>query len=705
MQRKQSITQSQISIKSLPSGHKRRRATRVATRATCLLFACSIASLVDVVTIGLAVAEDESNSYHSGPSLLRASHHHQNHPQHGSSPSSPSSPSSKTGPATVQQPQISQSVDFLDWSLQVFGIATTSLKIETFEYYDYMRALSEMTDQFTEDDDDGIYYEDSNDDNTMESKMTSVEDYPRIHVRGLAASQDIKIGEVVIRIPYQALLTVSNLIDRDPVLSRVIGKKARRKYGWDNMGVEEEPADPELQQEELEEDDNEEMVHYYYELPLLAVALLHHVKLGPHSSMAPYIQLLQTSPVEYMPHIWNSTKLRQDASEAVRRVARSIQRDVREMYTQVVQVLINDHPNLFANPNRHRHMDEDRGEEDISYSDDDDEDEIDEDDDEVDVHEEWFFSFERFQWAFALVNSRHFHLPIPPSVNAAASAASETNHQARRRNKASKHENTEGSDNNGAAMDSPPASMPTEEWIQQQKNDDEDKRSSSSNKTDDDIGDDGEYAGDNDNDEFDLSVIGSSFLAPVADLLNFGPPCTRGRYNTGMQSFDIIATCNLAKGQEITFWYNGDACDDVILANYGFTHPMVPKCPTLQDWRRRAEIYKEQVHHLQSDLSNAYDDLDRIDSELDRVQQILYSCGDCCGDDMKTKIHDSPSADGDSRRADNRIPTPRASQRYPPSPHFLRSDEAPNGATNILQRGGSGPSRPKLPNRKSDRGL
>ena len=45
--------------------------------------------------------------------------------------------------------------------------------------------------------------------------------------------------------------------------------------------------------------DDDGTVHYYYELPLLAVALLHHVKLGQHSSIAPYVQMLQTSPVGF----------------------------------------------------------------------------------------------------------------------------------------------------------------------------------------------------------------------------------------------------------------------------------------------------------------------------------------------------------------------------------------------------------------------
>ena len=692
---------------------------------TCLLIACAVASLIDVVTVGVipvAVADDENNHYHhSGPSLLRASnsHHHQSqhHPQHGS----PSTPSNRAGPSTVQQPQISQNVDFLDWSLQLLGITTTSLKIETFEYYDYMKALSERTDQFTEDDDDWIFYEETSDSNTMDasgqeqqlytagSTTTSVEDYPRIRVRGLAASEDIPIGQVVIRIPYQALLTVSNLVDRDPVLSRIIGKKARRQYGWSNNAV--EKAEGEAVGEDRRDDDEEGddgSVHYYYELPLLAVALLHHVKLGQHSSMAPYIQLLQTSPVDSMPHMWDNSRLRLDTSEAIRRIARGIQRDVREMYAQVVQVLIVDHPDLFGNPNQRTR----RTPEDEDEVESDDEDDLDDDHSDENFEVEWYFSFEKFQWAFALVNSRHFHLPIPPSSNAAASASSGAPHNTRRiqANEERDLKSNDHEDNNAVAMDSPPAAMPTEDWIQHQKNDDDNKGSSSSSRTNHtadgivkDAGEDGEAGVADDAENVNSYVVGSSFLAPVADLLNFGPPCTRGRYNAELQSFDIIATCNLTRGQEITFWYNSDACDDVILANYGFTHPMVPKCLSLKDWKKRAEIYQEQVHHLQWDLSHAYSDLDRIDNELDRVLQILHSCGDCCGDGIKEKLPDPTSSD--SRRPDRSIQNPRAPQRYPPSPHLLRNDDTPNSATNVLQRGTKGPNRSKLPNRKSDRGL
>lgn len=61
---------------------------------------------------------------------------------------------------------------FMTWCTQVLGIRT-SLEIQNFRYYDYMRASLSQQDDFC----DG--YE---------------TDFPMITVRGLAATQDIQVG-------------------------------------------------------------------------------------------------------------------------------------------------------------------------------------------------------------------------------------------------------------------------------------------------------------------------------------------------------------------------------------------------------------------------------------------------------------------------------------------------------------------------------
>lgn len=409
-----------------------------------------------------------------------------------------------------------------------------------------------------------------------------------VKVQGLAAAQDIESGQLLIRIPYNALLTIPNAIDRDPVLSQVLGKQARRQYGWNDNNNDEDEG-------EEESDVDSDTVQYYYELPLLAVALLHHLSLGEASPLLPYIHLLQSSPVGSMPHLWNKQRLQVEANEGVRRVARGIQRDVREMYTAVVQVLVDDHPHLFADPASMR---------------DDDEEEYAEDDDS-----EWMFSFEKFQWAFALVNSRHFHLPIPkqqqqPKLEPRAPPQAMSDLPSPT-----------------ISVESPPAAMPTDEWLAQQRQQQQREKE---------LAEEGEIKESNNNkndkDENYPSgwQMGNSFLAPVADLLNFGPPCTRGVYNEKTQSFDVIATCDFTKGQEVTFWYS-DACDEIIMGNYGFTHPMAPICSTMEDWKRHAEHIKSQALELQEQLAFAYHDLDRIDSELDRVKRVLDKCS-CCHD-------------------------------------------------------------------------
>jgi hypothetical protein len=79
---------------------------------------------------------------------------------------------------------------------------------------------------------------------------------------------------------------------------------------------------------------------------------------------------------------------------------------VAKLYESIVQVLVDEHADLLWDPaqSHHHRVEEEEEEDDENY-----------DDEEED--EEWMYSIERFYWAFALVNSRHWHLPIPSSNN------------------------------------------------------------------------------------------------------------------------------------------------------------------------------------------------------------------------------------------------------------------------------------------------
>lgn len=402
--------------------------------------------------------------------------------------------------------------DFMHWCQQAMGISSL-LEIAEFDYYDYMQAMPT---------------EDWVDDDMVDG--SAVEDLPLLSVRGLAASRDIEEGEVVIRIPTQALVSVSTLVDQDPILSRVMGPEARASFGW-VLADEEDP--------------------FIFEIPLLAVALLHHKRLGSSSPIYQYINILDKVPTGSMPFLWSTAEMKK-LSEGVRAAARGLREEIHSMYSTVVEILIVQRPDLFGPP---------------------------EDGD-------WMFSLEKFQWAFALINSRHWHLP-----------AKDLEPQALRK----EEEKPDVAEEVGL----PPASTPTEAWVSEQQErlglDEEDTPS---------------------------RTVSHSFLAPVADLLNFGPPCTRGRFDESSHSFEIVATCSFRKGQEVTFWYS-DECDHVVAAVYGFNHPLVPPCPTAEEYRQRAEDWKRQSEVLEEELKHSYDELDHLEKELQAVLDVLADC-DCC---------------------------------------------------------------------------
>jgi hypothetical protein len=237
-------------------------------------------------------------------------------------------------------------------------------------------------------------------------------------------------------------------------------------------------------------------------MPLLAVTLLYHADLGQQSPIYPYIQMLKlTQGVDAMPFLWSADRLRAEASEGVRMVARGIQKDMNEMYDTIVQTLIERHPDLFGPK-------QDKG-------------------------DEWMFSRKRFEWAFAMLTTRHWQLPIQDL------------HFDSKNDKPSSIINQQQDDIGGEDGELPPASTPTDSWIQEHG-----------------VALDDPIMLDTGGPR-ESEVVNHSFLAPFADLLNFGPPCTRGKYDRKTQSFEITATCDFRKGQEVTFYYS-DECDHVV---------------------------------------------------------------------------------------------------------------------------------------------
>lgn len=398
-------------------------------------------------------------------------------------------------------------LEFILWSTKALGISTI-LEVKTFEYVDHMGFLLSRHSSRDKDDDT--------------KTVLSAEDLPRIQVRGLAATRDIEEGEVMIQIPFQALLSVSTTIDQDPILSSVMGPSARRANGWEpNNDVFPDQA--------------------FLEIPLLAIALLHHESLGSSSVLYPYIQLLETTSLERMPYLWNSSNVDNDLPDGIRTVAKGISDEVRELYELTVRKLMEYHPKIFGEPEKG----------------------------------EWFYSFENFKRAFALVNSRHWQLPIP---------------------------DLERTRPPSSVDEGPPASTPTESWVEERSESDD----SPSEKRN----------------------VPHSFLAPVADLINFGPPCTRSRYNAEDHVFELISSCQYKKGQEVTFYY-GDECEDVMVGLYGFTHPDILPCPTTEEYRQQVEDWRLRVEELEKKLKETFEHLDRAEEDLKKLNDILDECN-CC---------------------------------------------------------------------------
>ena len=225
----------------------------------------------------------------------------------------------------------------------------------------------------------------------------------------------------------------------------------------------------------------------------------------------------------------------------------------------------------------------------------------------------WIYSYENFQWAFALVISRHHYLPIQ-DIDDEDDVISLKRSTFQNADSPSQMQETLSTVSEVA----PPANQPTDSWVDLAKNEErvvEDDPNLA--MTDDDVAPPPQS----------LGPIKHSFLAPLADLINFGPPCLTGSYNAEEHVFDLIATCPFTKGQEVTFWYSSD-CSDVIIANFGFLHPLVPPCAPPEDWEKRSDEWRDTTKLREKELWEVYRNMDLLKEEMAVLESQLVSC-DC----------------------------------------------------------------------------
>lgn len=495
-----------------------------------------------------------------------------------------------------QQPSSQAEYDaYMHWCHKVLGISSV-VEIRDFEYLDHLQMLWDENDAPENEEFDWLeQYSAANDgqnDGDGDGIGGSTMELPTKTVRGLAATHDIQVGDVVISVPLYSLLSVPTTIDHDPVLSRILGPDAREGYGWTDASE--------------------------YEVPLLVLAVLYHRSLGSDSPLSHYIDILLGTPVDAFPFLWTDRELRErtggDAGEGVRGMARGIRSDLREMYDGVMGTLVKERPEWFEPPGGPTGGGAEEG-----------------------GGAGWAYSYENFRWAFALVISRHHYLPIQdfdegdagvprgrPSVRSADAPSSQAQDPGQ-----IMHETL-----SSVSEVVPPANQPTDSWVDLAVNEER--------VTEDDY----LVAADDDDDDATApqsAATRHSFLAPLADLINFGPPCLTGGYNADDRAFDLVATCPFSRGQEVTFWYSSD-CGDVIAASFGFLHPLVPPCPRPEDERKREEEERREEAALrETELWEAYRRMDLLKEEMAALESQLVSC-EC--EDGERKGKGTESAEG-----------------------------------------------------------
>lgn len=480
---------------------------------------------------------------------------------------------------------------YMHWCEAVLGIRSV-VEIKEIEYVDHLQIL------WQENENEALYADPNQfqwlqeysmnsgslDEHLNEkgsAKSQTQSELPTKMVRGLVAKHDVSVGDIVISIPLYSLLSVPSTIDHDPVLSRILGPKAREQYGWTDT---------------LE-----------YEVPLLVIAILYHRSLGMESPLSHYIEVLSGTPTDF-PFLWSNEKLRDNSDkigEGVKKLARGIQKDLREMYDRIMGKLVTEHSDLFAPLNGDL--------------------------------EGWMYSYKNFQWAFALVISRHHYLPIQDLDDRKVQLERASD---RKVGQTTPQHIIETTQSDSSVLEVvPPANQPTDSWVDLAMN--EEKVVEDNEK--------GISADDGDDDMIAPSgFFKHSFLAPLADMINFGPPCLTGSYNPDEHVFELIATCPFKAGQEVTFYYSSE-CADVIVANYAFLHPLIPPCTTFEEVKEKSEELKIQAMDAEKKLWKAHHQVEVLMGEVLALESQLQSCES--GEDKvsETQIHSMPTSNEKSK--------------------------------------------------------
>ena len=502
-----------------------------------------------------------------------------------------------------------QNHDFLWWCNHLMGIKMPHVEIRSFTYPDYLSERAAWNDYHAElATARAIQSVLGSSSDIIEVTPPDIEAIPTLQVRGLAATHSISPGETIISIPLNAMISVQTTIDHDPVLSTVLGPAQRSEYGWDGANAP------------------------YYEVPLLIVAVLYHAHvLGDQSPLSKYVDTMRDMPLQSMPLLLDNVQLRQRAlSDGVMNVIGEVQEDMRDMYATVVGKLVREFPDVFGPPKS----------------------------EQGDNLGDWAFSFDKFCWAFAIVNSRHWNVPVldldeareavmRPVSSALSSSGAAMSAPAITPNESGVSQSTETEGVNlppheGATehlssigvdgIETPPAAQPTDAFVEQQvtvagtaENSRESNERSESSQ---DSVEGSKVSAESDALGVPIKTVprSHSFMAPLADLLNFGPPCTRGSYDAATHTFNVIASCSFEPGQEITFYYSGD-CEDVIYGNYGFVHPMIPACPTSADMKKESESWMAKSQELNTALVAAYEDMDTMEADINNLADRLEGCG------------------------------------------------------------------------------